>query len=270
MSSSERTGVRPVWQPGGTWRFRQVSCLVLVLWLGLGLVGIPVVVAVFAPDAALWAFPLWLLGLVAFPLTINFFAGKLRRAWLQEVAKRGWAFAPKAPELQARWPFMPFSADPEPEIVDVTSGVHRGRRFWLGQYRFGLGKQKVGFDFIDLEIDRPLPPMQIAPESLTGLVAPGLRPLDLHLESAEFNDRYRLVRGEPATAHAVLHPRVMAAMLAVQPFGFVTQGERFVALMPGYRKPETILAQLDAASDILDLMPEHVWRAGESEAGSIP
>lgn len=239
------------------------------LWIG-GSVPVGLLLIVFAPDAMGWAWTVWLLGMFAFPMTLHFFDTRLRRAWRPEVARRGWTFAPTAPELQARWPFMPFTADPEPEIVDVTSGVHRGRRFWLGRFRFGPGKHKIAFDFIDLEIDRPLPAMQIAPESLTGLVAPGLRPLDLHLESAEFNERYRLVRGEPAIAHAVLHPRVMAAMLAVQPFGFVTHGNRFVALMQCYRKPATILAQLDAACDILELMPEHVWQAGESGAGSIP
>lgn len=188
-----------MWQPGGTWRFRQVSCLVLVVWIGIGLPA-AILVGVFAPDGAVWVLPVWLLGLIAFPLTIDLFDKRLRRAWRPEVARRGWTFAPTAPELKARWPFMPFTADPEPEIVDVTSGVHRGRRFWLGRFRFGVGDTKVAFDFIDLEIDRPLPAMQIAPESLTGLVAPGLRPLDLHLESAEFNDRYRLDRGEPAGA----------------------------------------------------------------------
>lgn len=241
----------------------------LALWIGLALPASILLIA-FAPDAMVWALAVWLLGLIAFPKTLHFFDTRLRRAWRQVAAGRGWTFAPKAPELQARWPFMPFTADPEPEIVDVTSGVHRGRRFWLGRFRFGPGKHKIAFDFIDLEIERPLPSMQIAPESLTGLVAPGLRPADLHLESAEFNDRYRLVHGEPSVVHAVLHPRVMAVLLAVQPFGFVTHGDRFVALMPSFRKPETILAQLDAACDILDLMPEHIWRAGESGATPIP
>ncbi|MFC0628749.1 hypothetical protein [Kribbella deserti] len=240
-----------------------MSCLIAVLWIGVGLV-VALLLMYIERGLGLLALGIWFVGLVAFPVTIGLIDKRLQTAWRAEVTRRGWFFAPQAPELQARWPFMPFSADPEPEIVDVTSGVHRGRRFWLGRFRFGLGDTKVAFDFIDLEIQRPLPPMQVAPESLTGLVAPGIRPLDLHLESAEFNARYRLVRGEPAVVHAVLHPRVMAVLLGVQPFGFVTERDRFVAVMPSFRTPETILAQLDAACEIIELMPEHIWRAGES------
>jgi hypothetical protein len=41
-------------------------------------------------------------------------------------------------------------------------------------------------------------------------------------------------------------------------------------VLPAYRKSGIALAQLDAACDLLDLIPENVWQAGEQWAETRP
>ena len=65
---------------------------------------------------------------------------------------------------------------------------------------------------------------------------------------------------------AVLHPRAVEILADVPPFGFSCEGRRFVAILPAYRESVTALAQLNAACDFLDLMPEQIWREGEQWA----
>jgi hypothetical protein len=262
VSGSVVKGGRRLWRPDWTWRLRQSSCLVLVIWFG-GLIPLFLVAAIFVGEGAAGAvFGAWVLSLVLFVSVVSVLDGRQKREWSRIADQRGWKVSSSAPELAGRWMFPPFSRAIDPDVVDVTTGRHRGRAFRTGMFRYSLGRTRPGFCFIELAIDRPLPPMQVAPESLTGLLAPGIRPLDLHLENADFNNRYRLVRGEPSLVHAVLNPRVMEAMLTVQPFGFVAHGEHFLLLAPGYRRPRTVLDQLDVGCDLLDLMPEHVWDAG--------
>jgi len=80
--------------------------------------------------------------------------------------------------------------------------------------------------------------------------------------------QYRLFNGREDHAMAILHPRAVEALADVPPFGFSCEGRRFVAILPAYRDATTALAQLDAACDLLDLMPEQVWRAGEQWAAN--
>lgn len=261
MTGSPGSGRRGLWRPDWTWRVRQASCAILVVWFA-GVVVLGAVAAVVKNKTGGFALLGWFLVLMLIGLVISVLDGRLRREWRRTAEQRGWTVVAAAPELAGRWRFAPFDASPNPEVLEVTSGQHRGRAFRTGMFWYRVGKTRIGFSFTELETGRALPPMQVAPESLTGLLAPGLRPLDLHLENADFNARYRLVRGEPRLVHAVLNPRVMESMLSVQPFGFVAHGEHFLLLGPGYRRARTVLDQLDAGCDLLELVPEHVWDAG--------
>jgi hypothetical protein len=238
---------------------RQASCL-LFLVVFLGVIPLVAIVAIrYGAAAAGVVFGCWLGVLALFAGAMSLVDRRLRREWDAVVARRGWSVSGDRPDLAERWPFPPFDDKTGVRIHDVTEGTHRGRRFWTGRFEFEIGSIRPHFCFVDLEIDRPLPPMWVAPESLIRRLAPALAPIDLHLENREFNERYRMLRGDRALVHAVLNPRAMQAMLSVQPFGWVSEGERFVLLTPGYRRAGTVVAQMDAGCDVLDLIPEHVW-----------
>lgn len=256
-----RARLSPVW----IWRVRQLSGALFVLWFA---VAVPLTVGAFLVDPRWvgWVVVAWFLSLIVFMVAVRLADARLRRAWRDIATRLGWHYTAADPELVERWPFPPFTLDPAPKVLDVTSGHYRGREFRAGTFQYVVGRRQLGFDFLDLEVDRPLPPLQVVPKSLTVLAAPGRQAADLHLDEGEGLDGYRLLHGHAELAHAVLHSRAAEVLKDVPPFGFTCEGRRFVALLAGYRRPSTALAQLDAACDLLDLMPEEVWQAGEQWA----
>ena len=252
-----RSRLRPAW----VWQLRQGSALVFVIWF---VVAVPLVIfgLLLEPRWVGWMVMGWFVVLIVFTLAMRWSELRLRRAWEDIVEQMGWHLSAVEPAMLERWPFPPFDADPRAEAVDVTTGRHRGREFWTGRFRHQVRRRKLGFDFLDLEVERPLPPLQVLPASLAPLAAASLLPIELPV------DGYRLYNGREDLAAEILHPRAVEAISQLPPFGFSCEGRRFVAILPAYRDSGTALAHLDAACDLLDLMPERVWQAGEQWAAT--
>jgi hypothetical protein len=104
----------------------------------------------------------------------------------------------------------------------------------------------------------------VLPVALAPVAAASLLPIKLTV------DGYLLFNGREDQALEILHPRATEVLGQVPPFGFSCQGRRFVAILPAYRDSGTALAHLDAACDLLDLMPERIWQAGEQWAATRP
>ncbi|MGZ0150951.1 hypothetical protein ACXJJ3_28120 [Kribbella sp. WER1] len=213
-----------------------------------------------------WFVLVWFLVLVGLTLGLRIGENRRRRAWAEVAAQLGWRVSASGDELLDRWTFPPFDVDPHAEVSDVTSGRHRGREFWTGQFRHKVRRRELGFDFLDLQVDRPLPPLQVLPARLAPVAAASLLPLPISVDGS--STQYRLFNGREDQALAVLHPRAVEALVDAPEFGFSCEGRRFVAILPAYRDSGTALAQLDAACDLLDLMPEQIWRAGEQWAAT--
>jgi hypothetical protein len=262
-----RRALRPRLKPAWAWQLRQGSALVYVLWF---VVAVPLVIVglLVEPRWVGWMVLAWFLVLIVFTLATRLSAARLRRSWEDVVEQMGWHFNAVDPDLLERWPFPPFNADPAAEVVDVTAGRHRGREFWAGRFRHKVHRRQLGFDFLDLEVERPLPPLQVLPASLAPLAAASLLPIKLSVDGLP--EPYELFNGREDLALEVLHPRAVEALTPVPPFGFSCEGRRFVVVLAAYRDSSTALAQLDAACDLLDLMPEHVWQAGEQWAATRP
>lgn len=256
---------RPLLRPAWAWQLRQGSSLVFVLWF---VVAVPLVLIglLVEPRWVGWLVLAWFLVLVAFTVAVRLADSRLRRAWSDVVEQLGWHFSATEPSLLDRWQFPPFNTDPGAEAFDITVGRHRGREFWTGRFRHKVRHRQLGFDFLDLEVDRPLPPLQVLPASLAAVAAASLLPLRLDVEGLA--EGYRLFNGREDLALEVLHPPAVEKLAQVRPFGFSCEGRRFVAVLPAYRDSRTALAHLDAACDLLDLMPEHVWQAGEQWAAT--
>lgn len=254
----------PRLRPDWAWQLRQGSALVYLIWFA---VAVPLVVVglLMEPRWVGWFVLGWFLVLLLFTLAIRLVDGRQRKSWADTAGQLGWRTDAGGPELLERWPFPPFT-DPDATVTDVTTGRHRGREFWSGRFRHKVRRRDLGFDFVDLHVDRPLPPLQVLPASLAPVAAAGLLPLDLAIDGLP--GRYCLYNGREDHAQAVLHPRAAEALAQVPPFGFSCEGRRFVAILPAYRDPTTALAQLDAACDLLDLMPEQLWREGEQWAAT--
>ena len=247
------------------WQLRQGSALVYVIWFAVA-VPLAIVGLLLEPRWVGWFVFGWFLVLLLFTLAMRLAEGRQRKSWEDTAAQLGWRIWASEPKLLQRWPFPPFNADPNAEVVEVTTGRHRGREFWTGRFRHKVRRRALGFDFLDLQVDRPLPPLQVLPAALAPVAAASLLPLNLTVDGLP--GRYSLFNGREDHAEAVLHPRAVEALAQVPPFGFSCEGRRFVAILPAYRDPTTALAQLDAACDLLDLMPEQLWREGEQWAAT--
>ena len=239
--------------------------MVYVIWFA---VAVPLVIVglLLEPRWVGWMVLGWFLVLLLFTLAMRLAESRQRSAWADAAGQLGWRVSAAQPELLERWPFPPFSLDPDAEVYDVTAGRHRGREFWTGRFRHKVRRRELGFDFLDLQVDRPLPPLQVLPASLAPVAAASLLPLKLAVDGLP--GRYCLFNGREEHARAVLHARAVEALAEVPPFGFSCEGRRFVAILPAYRDSTTALAQLDAACDLLDLMPEQIWREGEQWAAT--
>ena len=243
----------PRLRPDLAWQVHQGAAIVYVVWFA---VAVPLAVAglLLEPRWVGWMVLAWFLVLLGFTLALRIADGRRRRQWAEAAGQLGWRVSATEADLLDRWPFPPFDADPEAEVADVTSGRHRGREFWTGRFRHKVGRRELGFDFLDLHVERPLPPLQVLPASLAPVAAASLLPLQLTVDGLP--GRYCLFNGREDHAQAVLHPGAVEALAQVPAFGFSCEGRRFVAILPAYRDATTALAQLDAACDLLDLMPE--------------
>lgn len=249
------------------WQLRQGSALVFVLWFAIA---VPLVIAglLVEPRWVGWFVLAWFLVLVIFTLAMRVADNRLRRAWVDAAEQLGWRVDEGGPAVLERWPFPPFSTDPAAEVFDVIAGRHRGRELLTGRFRHQVRRRQLGFDVLDLAVDRPLPPLQVLPASLAPVAAASLLPIGLRIEGLP--GTYQLFNGREDLAIEVLHRRAAEALAQVPPFGFSCEGRRFVVILPAYRDTTTALAQLDAACDLLDLMPEHVWQAGEQWQATRP
>ncbi|MEV6410397.1 hypothetical protein [Kribbella sp. NPDC051718] len=258
---------RPRLRPDWVWQLRQGSALVFVLWFAIAF---PLVIVglLVEPRWVGWLVLAWFLVLVIFTLAMRLSDGKQRRAWVETAEQLGWQTDVADSTLLERWPFPPFSTDPAAEVFDVTAGRHRGRELLTGRFRHRVRRRQLGFDFLDLAVDRPLPPLQVLPAELAPVAAASLLPIRLQI--AGLPGAYQLFNGREDLAGQVLHPSAAEVLAQVPPFGFSCEGRRFVVILPAYRDTGTALAQLDAACDLLDLMPEHVWRAGEQWLATRP
>ncbi|MEV0287337.1 hypothetical protein AB0H36_24745 [Kribbella sp. NPDC050820] len=255
----------PRLRPDWGWQLRQGSAVVYVIWFA---VAVPLAIAglLLEPRWVGWMMLAWFLVLIGFTLGVRVADSRRRKAWGEVVEQMGWRLSVDRPELRERWPFRPFSADPDAEVSDVTTGRHRGREFAAGRFRHKVGRRDLGFDFLDLQVDRPLPPLQLLPAALAPVAAASLLPIKLTVDGLP--GRFCLFNGREDHAETVLHPRAVEALAQVPAFGFSCEGRRFVAILPAYRDSATALAQLDAACDLLDLMPEQIWREGEQWAAT--
>jgi hypothetical protein len=260
-----RRVANPRLRPDWSWQLHQGSAAVYVIWFAVA-VPLAVVGLLLEPRWVGWFVLGWFLVLLVLTLALRVGEGRRRRAWIEAVGQLGWRVSAERPDLLERWPFPPFDADPNASVIDVTTGRHRGREFWTGRFRHRVRRRELGFDFLDLQVDRPLPPLQVLPASLAPVAAASLLPIKLAVDGLP--GQYRLYNGREDHALAVLHPMAVEALSEVPAFGFSCEGRRFVAILPAYRDAATALAQLDAACDLLDLMPQQLWREGEQWAAT--
>lgn len=185
--------------------------------------------------------------------------------------RRGWRYLERDRGLVKRFNGAPFGRGHDRRAEHVLRGTHRGRRLVAFEYSYketeGSGDDRrtrtYPFTVVGLATPAPRPTLELSRESwgrrLLGLV--GVR--DLELESEEFNRTFRIRTEDDKFAYDILHPRMMAWMLADErarsvPFRF-ERGD-LVVWTPGRVDVVRVGELLDYACDILDRTPDFVWK----------
>lgn len=159
----------------------------------------------------------------------------------------------------------------------VLAGTVRGFTGKLGKARAATlsfvttrnaGVSSTGYRVEMVWIDRALPRLEIVPEGLAGRVTAGGGGI-LDLESAEFNERFRIMADDARYAHAVLTPLMMERLLRDDARGLAIaiDRDRVVAWRPAsHFSTRRIENRLEVIADIAALIPAHVVSAYGQEA----
>ena len=155
----------------------------------------------------------------------------------------------------------------------ILRGGHRGHRvdafhyFWLSKTRDDRGREETTFH--KYKVVNVLIPKERATLTVTRELLNLDTPLDLDLESIEFNKTFRVKvdREHEKFAYDVLHPRMMEFLLADQravegrwPFRF-ERGDLYT--WEEWDKPldmRLVMQKADFLIDILERVPEWVWK----------
>jgi len=159
----------------------------------------------------------------------------------------------------------------------VLAGTVRGFTGKLGKKRAATlslvtarnaGVSSTGYRVEMVRIDRALPRVEIVPHGLAGRVTAGGDDI-LDLESAEFNERFRIMADDRRYAHAVLTPLMMERLLQddVRGLAIAIDRDRVIAWRPASRfSTRRIERRLAVLADVAALIPSHVLVSYGKEA----
>ena len=162
---------------------------------------------------------------------------------------------------------MPFNAPGGTVVSSIISGTWGSRR--AQSMALSPSKRQIPPIFASaevMELPRPLPRMEIAPRSRHVLAGPSGGD-DLEVESADFNESFRVSTWDREYAHAILHPRMLERLLRPDALGLSLTicGDRVVAWTSPPADLDGVEARLDLLSDVADLIPaiaDDLWSTG--------
>lgn len=185
-------------------------------------------------------------------------------------ARLGWSPAPYG--LYRRIPAFPFDRV-QSGTVFGAGGPWRGRRAESVRvvHASAGSSTDLGYRVDILETAVALPPLLIIPNTLAEHLETGWGDV-VDVESAAFNDRYRILAADPRYAHAVLSPTVIEALLALPP-GFPVGfggGAIYTWRAATYAIEHGTPARLEALAAVDAEVPEFVAKEFGAAAAHIP
>jgi hypothetical protein len=177
---------------------------------------------------------------------------------------RGWTYLKRADEWESRWRYDPFGAGTSRRVGPAVHGAIGSGRGSAFSYRYttrsGDETTRHYAFVVTVSLPGPLPYLRVGPESLRGAVTPGLAAPDVDTENETFNRRFRVLAGDHAFAHAVLAPRVIEALLRVEPFTWQIDGSDLVAAgaLPSL---DAVQHRLEALHQIAEQIPRFLYHS---------
>lgn len=185
-----------------------------------------------------------------------------KRAWAASV---GWTVVGTDRSLVRRWHGTPFGVGDSRRVSELVVGRFDGRPAMSFAYRYTTGsgkeRQTSTFHVIALGLPAYLPRLELTPGHALQRFAARLGAQDIELESAEFNDAWRVAARDERFAHAVLNPRVMERLLAPDARGMSMriEGTDILCWSSGLPRYDRIGPRLRVMSSVVAGVPRFVW-----------
>ena len=192
-------------------------------------------------------------------------AHRKRKAAQQWAAAHGWTYSRFDASLVTRWSSPPFRRGSSRRAINVLTGTWNGVPATSFTYKYdtGSGKNRTTHyhHVVAFSLPARLPWLRLEPEGFGDSIAKFFGGQDIELESAQFNDRWRVKGPEGQFPYDFLHPRMMERLLAPDAYGssITVEGSDIYFYRSGRQNLEAIEPALYLLSSIVDQVPRFLW-----------
>ena len=204
----------------------------------------------------------------------GYLAAKRRREEFAAFAtSKGWTWTREDDRWTTRFDGHPFGTGDDRTAENIITGQYDGRRFEAFDYSYTTTSTSTdanghttthrtthSFSVVAVETGVVLPRLEVAPEHWVGRMVGRLTNRDIELESEDFNRAFTVTCPDRKFASDVLHPQMMEFLLGHRDLGWRFQNRALLAVRDGSHRPAEVEAKLATIDDILDRVPEFVWR----------
>ncbi|KSW29830.1 hypothetical protein [Cellulomonas sp. B6] len=160
----------------------------------------------------------------------------------------------------------PFDQGSGRRVYHVMTGTFEGLPAVSFTYEWTTGsgdeRRTSRVHVVGFALPAYLPTLDVTPEGVGARLAKAFGARDLQLESAAFNDAYRVDAPDARTAHAVLHPRTLERLLQPDALGLSwrIEGPWLLSWETGDTDTARIAPRLGVLSTVVRGIPRHVWQ----------
>jgi hypothetical protein len=202
-------------------------------------------------------------------------AAKRREAMATYAVSRGWRYEAEQPLLVDRFDGPPFGLGHGRSATNAVYGRHDGRDFVSFDYEYkttsGSGKDRRttthSFSVVALSLGASLPSLRVDPENFIERVVGRITNSDIELELEDFNRAFTVSCPDRKFASDVLHPQMMELLLQHQDVGWRFERDSMLMVSDIQRSVAQIDATLALMDEIIDRIPDFVWRQVRGQGG---
>lgn len=195
-------------------------------------------------------------------------AKKRREAMAAFAASRGWRYATHNQSLVDRFQGTPFGRGSGRAASNVIYGEHDGRPMVTFDYQYtttsGSGKDRKSTthhcSVLAMSMGVVMPALSVEPEGVFGRIIGRLTDTDIEMESEDFNRAFTVRCPSRKFAFDVLHPQMIEMLLQWPELGWRFERDSMLVIRNGRHSIEEVDAKIQVMDEILDKIPEFVWK----------
>ncbi|WP_370290336.1 hypothetical protein [Nocardioides sp.] len=181
-------------------------------------------------------------------------------AWARD---REWEYRPSDHALVDRFQGAPFGRGSGRRATNVVLGRYLGRDFTAFDYHWTTGSgddsTSHGATVLALHLGVHAPELAVGPTTTLRRWVDGLTGRDIEIGDPAFDQAFTVHSSSPEFARDVLLSEVRDVMRAFPTLSWRITGDSILAVRPGGAAIALLEQQLQAMSDLLDRIPQHVW-----------